>query len=268
MPLNYYIQPWMCLERCFNFTSNDIESHLIQIQNYSSQGLINSVSFEKYNLGPNGTLVDNNLTDVNTQLQSFGVERWPMISSYPYPPNFIDWMRQLFYNQTIAASFVSQCINVSKINNYTGMNVDWEPQSGSTPTLNDSIGYANFLNYFATEMHKNGFQLSVDVASWSIIWNWTLISETNIDYVIPMSTYTSNINTWENALNQEISQINASKLVVGLSTLNLSDPNNAPLPYDSLKQRFDILSQYNVSKIGIWSMPLQNDWYSLLTNFT
>ena len=27
-----------------------------------------------------------------------GFEAWPLLSSYPHPPEFIDWMRQVFAN--------------------------------------------------------------------------------------------------------------------------------------------------------------------------
>ncbi len=32
-----------------------------------------------------------NLTDVNPALEAMGVRRFAMLSSYPYPPQFLDW---------------------------------------------------------------------------------------------------------------------------------------------------------------------------------
>ena len=32
------------------------------------------------------------------RLRSFGIQTQAMISSYPYPPEFIDWMRFVFKN--------------------------------------------------------------------------------------------------------------------------------------------------------------------------
>jgi hypothetical protein len=39
-------------------------------------------------------------------------------------------------------------------------------------------------------LHTNGLKLTVDVASWNHIWNWTLIAESQADRVITMTTYT------------------------------------------------------------------------------
>jgi hypothetical protein len=81
---NKRIMVWMCLERC-GFTKNQIQEQIKQIAD--NKDLIWAVSFEKYNLGPNGTLVVNNLTDVTRDLQQLGLETFPMVSSFPYPPN-------------------------------------------------------------------------------------------------------------------------------------------------------------------------------------
>jgi hypothetical protein len=79
-----------------------------------------------FNLGPNSTLVLNNLTNVVDDIKAMDLEAWPMVSSYPYafihlsrleysilfkslrgnfqsflrryPPQFLDWMRQVFAN--------------------------------------------------------------------------------------------------------------------------------------------------------------------------
>eukprot|EP01084_Bolivina_argentea_P243362 408002_1 len=265
---SYYIQPWMCLQRC-GFNTTDINLHLEQIQNYSQQGLINSISFEKYNLGPNGTLIlDNDLDNVTPQLQTINnIELWPMISSYPYPPEFLTWMRQLFNNETLCDQFIDQCKQQAKTYNYNGFNVDWEPQTGPQPTEQDAINYALFLNKFAQEMHSINKQLSVDIGSWNLLWNLTLISQTEIDYIITMNTYTNHYKTWLNALNEDMQQINNwnDKLVVGLSTFNLSAKK--PFSENQLQMRFDILQEYNIHKIGIWDMPLQSDWQHFLTEF-
>jgi hypothetical protein len=83
----------MCLERC-NFTSEEIAEQLQQLEDHIE--IFNAISFEMFNLGPNSQLVINNFTQVGPRLRAMGLETYPMISSYPYPPNFIDWMRELF----------------------------------------------------------------------------------------------------------------------------------------------------------------------------
>lgn len=58
-----------------------IASNLQQIQDNSD--ILSSVAFEKYNLGPNSTLVANNLTEVSSTIQSFGLETW-FVSIYTH----------------------------------------------------------------------------------------------------------------------------------------------------------------------------------------
>lgn len=35
---------------------------------------------------------------VSSELIALGLEAWPLLSSYPHPPEFMDWMRQVFQN--------------------------------------------------------------------------------------------------------------------------------------------------------------------------
>lgn len=86
------VMPWMCLQRC-NETIEEIEENLEQLQK-TLGGCVTAVSFERYNLGANGTLVVNtDLYPVGWRLNKMGLETYPMISSWPYPPAFLDWMR-------------------------------------------------------------------------------------------------------------------------------------------------------------------------------
>lgn len=62
---------------------------------------------QRFNLGADSTLVVNNLTMVRSTLQSMGVATNPMVSSYPYPPQFLSWMRQVFANPQ---PFIDSCV--------------------------------------------------------------------------------------------------------------------------------------------------------------
>jgi len=153
------VMPWMCLERCGS-SSIDIYHHLQQIADHLD--VINSVSFEKYNLGANSKLIVNNLTDVLPALQNLGVATFPMISSYPYPKEFIEWCRQVFDNPT---PFIQTCIEEAQKYGYSGYNVDFEPTIG----IQDGDGkrYAQFLDKFAKALHSVGRILTIDIATWT-----------------------------------------------------------------------------------------------------
>jgi hypothetical protein len=244
---------WMCLERCGDNTSN-ITSQLYQIENNKSS--FKSISFELYNLGPNSSLVINNLTQVASTINSMSLESFAMVSSYPYPPEFISYMRQVFLNPQ---PFIDSCIVAAKENRLTGFNIDWEPVTDDV-TADDASNYAIFLDTFALEMHKHNLKASVDVGTWSPIWNLTAISNTNVDQIITMNTYTNKKKTWFETFNDVIDIIPKDKLVIGLeSDIDLSNSD--------LILRFDQLRRHDVKKIAIWRSPIPDSWWPYLNEY-
>jgi len=118
-----------------------------------------------------------------------------MVSSYPYPPQFLDWMRQVFKNPK---PFIVSCASAARSNNLAGFNIDWEPQGkGDIPTSQDAKDYAEFLTIFSDAMHGEGIMVSVDVAGWSPIWNLTSIGQTSVDAVAFMGTYVADPGEWD-----------------------------------------------------------------------
>lgn len=173
----------MCLERCGD-NSTQITAQLQQFA--TNRTVLNAVSFEDFNLAANSTLFKNNLTQVAASLNSYGAETLAMVSSYPYPPEFLTWMRQVFASPQ---PFIDQCLAAAKREKLRGFNIDWEPTTGNgapAPTAQDSADYAAFLDTFSKAMHAAGLVASVDVASWSPIWNFTAIAATDIDYIMTM----------------------------------------------------------------------------------
>ena len=143
---NNRVMMWLCLEFC-DETPEQIRDHLLSIERHKD--VLQAVSFEKYTLGPNSTLVDNELTEVSFQLNRIGVETWPLLSSFPHPDEFIDWMRQVFENPQ---PFITSCIQAAKKYDYVGWNLDWEP-TGNDVTDEDGVNYAKFIDTFAKALH-------------------------------------------------------------------------------------------------------------------
>jgi len=252
------VMPWMCLERC-GASPIDIYHHLQQIADHLD--VINSVSFEKYNLGPNSQLVVNNLTDVLPALQALGVATFPMISSFPYPKEFIDWCRQVFNNPD---PFIQACIADAKKYGYSGYNVDFEPTTG----IQDGDGkrYAQFLDKFARALHAAGKILTVDVATWTSFWDLDALSQTSIDRIISMSTYTGNLTIWETKFIEGVTKF-GGRFGVGLETVN---PNtDLPLSVSELKFRFDRINSYRtvIQEVDIWKSPLYDNIFPFLQSF-
>jgi len=144
-----------------------------------------------------------------------------------------------------------------------GYNVDWEPTVDATPQ--DSVSYANFLSLFARELHLVGMKLSVDSASWSPLWNYTLLSQSKTDIVITMDTYAGAGSGWDNLLDTAVDEVGVDKLGVGLETV---DPNtNAPLSLEDVAYRFQQIEKKGVKEIDIWSTPIPDSWIPFLSQF-
>ncbi len=121
---------WMCLERC-NDTQADIKLSVSQASLLGAK--LPLTAFELYNLGPNGQLIVNSdLTNIGPVLKGLGKQTFPMISSYPYPPEFLSWMRQLWTTPAVGASFISQLKHEATVNGWSGFQVDWEPTAAAT----------------------------------------------------------------------------------------------------------------------------------------
>ena len=256
------IMPWLCLEFC-DETSEEIEDNLKQLD--SLKTLINAVSFEKYTLGPNSKLVDNNLTIVNGRILAMNIKTYPLLSSYPHYPEFIDWMLELFDNPE---PFINECISEAKLNHYSGYNLDFEPTVNISTT--DASKYANFINLFSIKLHENNLKLSVDIAKWTVnnisIWDYDLIAATNVDSGISMGTYSSNNTTFYTQLNYTLDSFGLSRTGIGLETVNASNESE-PLSIADISYRFDLINIYNIENIAIWKMPIPNNWIPFLINF-
>jgi len=141
--------------------------------------------------------------------------------------------------------------------------VDWEPSTVATPE--DAQNYAQYLEKMATSLHAHGIQVTVDIASWSGIWNWTALAATSVDRLITMDTYTNNFTTFASHLDRAVAAFGLSHLGVGLSTTDLS--KNSTLPQAEVTKRFNMLIQYGVQEVDIWDMPIPDFWWPLLDQF-
>jgi len=250
--------PWLCLERC-NDTEANINSQIDALAR--SNGVYSAASFEDYNLGANSTLVKNDLSQVAKPIKALGLTTWAMVSSYPYPPEFISWMRDVFKSPQ---PFIDACLEAARKEQLTGYNIDWEPTTPNSVTSVDAQAYASFLQTFSEAMHKNGFKVSVDVATWSPIWDIPAIAKTDVDYIMTMGTYTANTTTFLKQLDSMVAQIPLTKLVVGLEC----DENDVgKLSKQDLDTRFAAIKTSGAQGIALWRMPVPQDWIPYIQDF-
>jgi len=251
------VMSWLCLEFCEE-TEDDVAMDMKQIERYKD--VFSAVSFEKYTLGPNCTLLDNELIPVSDDIQALGLEAWPLLSSFPHYPEFIDWMREVFASPQV---FIDQCVSEAAKYGYHGYNLDWEPTDDCTEQ--DGNDYATFIQTFAQGLHQNGLQLSVDYAGWSPIWNLTAIAESEADYIISMSTYTSNDDSFTNSLNKLTAAVDLGRAGVGLETVNATDGTRISL--DRVKWRFDQMTAAGVQEVDLWRSPVPPLWMPIIAEW-
>lgn len=257
---NNRVMVWLCLEFC-DETPEQIQNHLMTIERHKN--IISAVSFEKYTLGPDSTLVDNELTEVSFQLNKIGVETWPLLSSFPHPDEFIDWMRQVFENPE---PFISSCIQAAKKYDYVGWNLDWEP-TGNDVTEEDGLNYAKFIDTFAKALHEADLMLTVDYATWSPIWNVTAMAETDVDKLISMGTYTSTDSSFTHQLQILTDAVNGDGSRAGVGLENVNASTGERIPMDEVVWRFNETVNGGAQEIDIWRMPVPPLWWPLIEHF-
>jgi hypothetical protein len=172
-----------------------------------------------------------------------GFEAWPLLSSYPHPPEFIEWMREVFQNP---GPFIDQCISEAALYGYFGYNLDWEP-TGDDITSQDGTDYAAFIETFAQALHAAGLKLSVDVATWTPIWDYDAIAQTSADTMISMGTYTSTDTSFTSQLDL-IMESFGDRAGVGLEMVNATTSERIPL--DEVIWRFEQLEAAGAKEVS------------------
>ena len=250
-----FIQPWMGLER----TGEDIGSDLAEIKAHSS--VLTAVSYEAYNLGPSGSFVDNNFTNVQPELAAYGLKTYAQVSTCcPWGrPQVITWFRQAAANPD---AFIGPAMDAIRQKNFDGYNLDIEPLNG---THQDALAYNAFIDAFADKLHAEGKTLTVDVGTWTPFFNVSLLAESKVDKIILMGTYTGTFRLFVEFIDAALAVpglADSDRLVVGLETVN---PNtNQPFGEPELKERFDYLSAKGISQIAIWDAPIPANWWPYL----
>jgi hypothetical protein len=253
------VMPWMGLER----TGESIAADLQQLT--SNADIFQHVSFECYNLGADSTLVKNNLTQVNDALRAAGIKTFPMVSTYNDTchhecPDTILHIRQLL---NAPQKFVASAIAEAEVHGYSGFNIDLEP-TGSVDA--DGLLYPTFVAYCADEFAKHGLTLTIDIASWGALWNFTALSavaKTRANLIIyDMDGYAGADDTWQRLFNKAVAAFGPAPLGMGLITTN---PNTgAPFTLADMQMRMDAIQQSGIQSIGIWDAPVPADWLPLL----
>jgi hypothetical protein len=260
------LMPWLCLEICDSAEQIAEEMSVIT----AKKDVLSAVSFEIYTLGDDCAFVQNmTLTNPHDSIVGLGLESWPMITSYPHPPAFIEWMRKVMFDQKCGDKFIQSAIDAALQYQYSGYNLDWEPVSDVTNSTQpiheaDARGFADFIDKFSKKLEAIDVHLTVDIATWSTgngapsIWNYTLIADTSVHRAITMGTYTGTDATFMDQMALMTDTFDTDQIGIGLMW---------PLNETQIAYRLNQIQGNGIKEVDIWRMPIPDDWWPALEEY-
>jgi len=242
---------WLCLERCPGF---DFNTDLSMLKEHKSD--IQWVSHENWQVGDKGqfqfaTHNGANVSDVGPKIAEAGFPLFPMLTS----ANIVA-MRILFAGPQ---SFIAEAIATAKKNHYIGYHIDFEPEHGVVK--GDAMLYANFVDNFAKALHSEGMILGIDIATWSVLWDFELLGKTAVDKIYTMATYTNNITHIAQEVKILVDSVGLSKAAIGFdSDITKVDTWPGILP---------ILKQNRIDYVGLWrdNQPIPAAYFKFISEF-
>jgi len=108
-------------------------------------------------------------------------------------------------------------------------------------------------------LHEHGLLLSVDIAPWGPIWNYTAISETSVDIVTSMGTYTASNSSWDQQFNTLVDTF-GERAAVGLET-------DIGVTENQLEYRFAKMKAAGINEVDLWRLPVPSFWWPHITSF-
>jgi len=258
-----FVMPWMCLEDC-GFNSSQIDAQLAQL---ATPGLFTAAAAEDYDLCSNGTACKKSRRSiVSDRLASLGLRAHAMIVSWD-----LDSIRAAF---AAPQAFIASVLAIFAAEPaLTGVNIDFEPHGssppvGPVPTAADAAAFAALMDATADAVHALGKEISLDIATWTRFWDYSLLNATRVDFLCDMESYNADFDFFKKQVAFAMARVSPEKYVCGLATTHESGPQ-AGLPFNSteLAWRFDFLREQGVRKIAMWDTPLPLNWEPFLASF-
>jgi len=253
------VMPWI-------YQSNMLQQSLHELNITHSNYTM--VSYEFYQLQPDEQITPfmgytnaSNPANITPLIHKYGLGAVPMIVSSS---------GQLIYrftsNSYVMSLAIQQMAEYAVLYNYTGYDIDWEPQSTNNTT---GLLFDNFINQFSLVLDKFGKKLFVEVAGWDPgFWNYTNLGRTNVTSINIMDyggVYSGN-NSFLSNMMQGINEIPSGKLSISLENVNPNTCYN--FTNKQMRERFSALEQNNIKFIGIWDMPLNISIVSQIEDYS
>jgi hypothetical protein len=107
--------------------------------------------------------------------------------------------------------------------------------------------------------------LTVDVATWSSIWDYEALASTAVDKGISMGTYTSTDSSFTTQLEDIVTAFGPARAGVGLETVNASTGSHISLK--EVEWRFEQIAKSGAKEIDLWRMPVPPLWWPMIEAF-
>lgn len=215
-------------------------------------GYLSIVSADIYTVQLDGSIVGEDNLGVVAYDRSQGIQTYACVNNYNSDPAVNDFDPALAHAAIVThkAAVISRLVTLAKNGNYDGVNIDFENLAYSPNIADDRAAFSLFIHDLAARLHANGLTLAISVPgkttdsagdTWSYPFDLAALGQ-DADY-LQLMTYDQH-GPWsepgpvsaadwvENVLRYSVSQVNPSRLLIGLPAygydwdLTASDPAN------------------------------------------
>jgi hypothetical protein len=235
------VQVWFCLERCGSNRTASLQQ-LADIRAHNRT--VTHIAFEMFDLGENGTLINNGFSNIVPEIKAAGyipiamvttVSLNRMVTMFADPYDFINTLQKATHE--LGAH---------------GVDFDFEPNDAGTEY--QAALYALFLSHISRNFNAAGLTVSADIATWNTIWDFSLIGLTVTDMITTMNTYAEHFSNFQAAFTFSAQYLKPYQWVVGIE----SDMGMAE---NEVAERFQLLEQNGVCRVAFWQSPLPDLWW-------
>jgi hypothetical protein len=238
---DHIVQVWFCLERC-GYDKADALSQLQILQTYNKT--ITHVALEMWDLGDNGTIIDNGFTDIVAEVKAAGFVPVAMVTTVN-----LDFMVNMFANPY---DFISNLQTMTIAAGFHGVDFDFEPSAAATEY--QAAQYALFLSHITRNFNAQGLSVAADIATWNTIWDFSLLGLTVTNMLTTMNTYGTDYSGFVSAYQANAQYLKPYQMVVGMES-------DSGIDADGVADRFQFLQQNGACRVSVWQSPMPDYWW-------
>jgi hypothetical protein len=163
---------------------------------------------------------------------------------------------------------IDSAVKLALANNWSGYNIDDESHTAPRGTVETFTAWVEFINAFANGLHNNGLQLTADVQSVTLPWNYSpapeltrLLTSSTIDRWINMDTYYFSTGRFLDALDYY------SKTAMKSEKCGVGMMNRKDITYDGYQARFHAIQTSGVIELDMFIAPISDAFLPYLWKF-